>query len=81
MDRETTPPPDQTTIIFDDVHLAFEQNRVLNGVSFQLKRGETKIMLGIAGSGKSTLLKLAMGLLKPDRGRIFVLGYEVTAME
>ncbi len=78
---QTPPPDDQTTIIFDDVHLAFEQNRVLNGVSFQLKRGETKILLGIAGSGKSTLLKLAMGLLKPDRGSIWVLGYEVTAME
>jgi phospholipid/cholesterol/gamma-HCH transport system ATP-binding protein len=78
---DTTPPQDQTTIIFDDVHLAFERNRVLNGVSFQLKRGETKILLGIAGSGKSTLLKLGLGLLKPDRGRIFVLGYEVTAME
>ncbi len=78
---QTHPPDDQTTIIFDDVHLAFEQNRVLNGVSFSLKRGETKILLGIAGSGKSTLLKLAMGLLKPDRGSIWVLGYEVTAME
>lgn len=77
----TQPPSGQTTIIFDDVHLAFERNRVLNGVSFTLKRGETKILLGIAGSGKSTLLKLAMGLLKPDRGNIWVLGYEVTAME
>ncbi len=81
MGSNATPPPqDQTTIIFDDVYLAFEQNRVLNGVSFQLKRGETKILLGIAGSGKSTLLKLALGLLKPDRGRIWVLGHEVTAM-
>src|SRR5439155_14167874 len=35
---------------------------------------------GVAGSGKSTLLKLALGLLRPDSGRIVVLGEEVTAM-
>lgn len=68
------------TIVFEDVHLAFERNQVLQGISFNLRRGETKILLGIAGSGKSTILKLALGLLKPDQGRIFVLGHEVSAM-
>jgi phospholipid/cholesterol/gamma-HCH transport system ATP-binding protein len=53
---------------------------VLNGISFQLAHGETKALFGVAGSGKSTLLKLAMGLLRPDSGRIFVLGEEVTQM-
>jgi phospholipid/cholesterol/gamma-HCH transport system ATP-binding protein len=42
--------------------------------------GETKAIFGIAGSGKSTLLKLALGLIKPDSGRILVLGEEVTSM-
>jgi phospholipid/cholesterol/gamma-HCH transport system ATP-binding protein len=69
------------TIIFDDVHIAFDENEVLRGISFELRRGETKILLGIAGSGKSTLLKLALGLLKPDKGSIFVLGHEVSAMD
>ena len=69
-----------STIIFDDVHLAFESNQVLQGISFMLRKGETKVLLGIAGSGKSTILKLALGLLKPDQGRIFVLGHEVSAM-
>lgn len=69
----------ETTISFEDVYLAFERNRVLQGVSFELKRGQTKILLGIAGSGKSTILKLALGLLKPDSGRIDVLGQDVTA--
>jgi phospholipid/cholesterol/gamma-HCH transport system ATP-binding protein len=68
------------TVVFDDVHIAFERNQVLKGISFNLRRGETKILLGIAGSGKSTILKLALGLLKPDQGRIFVLGHEVSAM-
>ncbi len=67
-------------VVFDDVRIAFEGNVVLNGVSFVLKPGETKCLLGVAGSGKSTILKLALGLLKPDGGRIYVLGHEVTRM-
>ena len=67
-------------IEFDDVHLAFEENHVLRGVSFRLPFGETKALFGIAGSGKSTILKLALGLLKPDSGRIIVLGEEISAM-
>lgn len=67
-------------IVFDNVSLAFEENVVLNRVSFHLPHGETKALFGIAGSGKSTILKLAMGLLPPDSGRIFLLGQEVTRM-
>lgn len=67
-------------IEFESVSIAFEEKQVLDGISFQLVHGETKAIFGIAGSGKSTLLKLALGLLKPDSGRIFVLGEEVTAM-
>jgi len=67
-------------IVFEDVHLAFEDNHVLRGVSFQLPYGETKALFGVAGSGKSSILKLALGLLLPDSGRITVLGNDVTAM-
>jgi phospholipid/cholesterol/gamma-HCH transport system ATP-binding protein len=70
----------EQTIIFEDVHIGFDRKPVLGGVSFDLRRGETKILLGIAGSGKSTMLKLALGLMKPDSGRIFVLGEEVSAL-
>lgn len=65
-------------IEFENVQLAFEENRVLRGVSFRLPFGETKALFGVAGSGKSTILKLALGLLKPDAGRILVLGKDVT---
>lgn len=65
-------------IEFQDVHLEFEENKVLSGVSFHLPFGETKALFGVAGSGKSTILKLALGLLKPDSGRILVLGNDVT---
>src|SRR5262244_3929939 len=68
------------TIIFENVFLGFEDLMVLDGVSFELKRGETKALLGVAGSGKSTILKLCLGVIKPDRGRIYVLGHDVTTM-
>jgi phospholipid/cholesterol/gamma-HCH transport system ATP-binding protein len=78
---DSLPTPDKpTTIIFEDVSLSFEDNQVLDSVSFHLQRGETKAVLGVAGAGKTLILKLAMGLIKPDSGRIFVLGQEVTAM-
>jgi phospholipid/cholesterol/gamma-HCH transport system ATP-binding protein len=67
-------------IIFEDVSISFEDSPVLDGVSFELRRGETKVVLGVAGSGKSTILKLCLGLLQPDRGRIYVLGHDVTTM-
>jgi phospholipid/cholesterol/gamma-HCH transport system ATP-binding protein len=53
---------------------------VLNGVSFKLYKGETKIIIGASGSGKSTILKLIMGLEKPDEGNIFVHGEDITHM-
>lgn len=73
---EHSPP----TILFEDVAIEFEGKPVLDGVSFDLPQGETKCLLGIAGSGKTTILKLVLGLIKPDRGRITVLGNDVTAM-
>jgi phospholipid/cholesterol/gamma-HCH transport system ATP-binding protein len=72
--------PSGYAIEFDNVSIAFDEKVVLAGVSFQLHHGETKAVFGVAGSGKSTLLKLAIGLLRPDSGRIFVLGEEVTRM-
>src|SRR3989442_15833686 len=67
-------------VVFENVELAFERKVVLDGVSFQLTHGETKAIFGVAGSGKSTILKLALGLLKPDSGRITVLGEDITRM-
>jgi phospholipid/cholesterol/gamma-HCH transport system ATP-binding protein len=67
-------------IVFEDVHLAFDNNVVLRGVSFRLPFGETKALFGVAGSGKSTILKLALGLLPPDSGKITVLGRDVTEL-
>jgi len=66
-------------IRFEDVHMSFD-HPVLEGVSFELPRGETKVLMGVAGTGKTLILKLALGLVKPDSGHITVLGEEVTQM-
>jgi phospholipid/cholesterol/gamma-HCH transport system ATP-binding protein len=72
--------PDAPAVRFEDVSIEFEGKDVLDHISFEVKRGETRILLGPAGVGKSVLLKLADGLFKPDSGRIFVFGFEVSAM-
>jgi phospholipid/cholesterol/gamma-HCH transport system ATP-binding protein len=78
------PPPGETvhkTIIFEHVSIAFDNKVVLDDVSFELNRGETKMLLGVLGSGKSTILKLAIGLIRPDSGDIYLLGHHVNAMK
>jgi phospholipid/cholesterol/gamma-HCH transport system ATP-binding protein len=72
--------PGREAIRFENVTLAFDDKVVLDDISFRLPHGETKAIFGVAGSGKSTILKLALGLMKPDSGQIYVLGEEVTQM-
>jgi phospholipid/cholesterol/gamma-HCH transport system ATP-binding protein len=79
--RAGTPVADQpAAIVFDDVSLAFDDKVILDGVSFSLPAGHMKIVLGASGAGKSTVLRLVMGLLKPDRGSIFVDGHQIDRM-
>ena len=72
--------PERTlpAIEFRDVHLAFDDKKVLDGVSFTVRRGETKLILGRSGGGKSTTIRLILGLLKPDAGRILIDGEDIT---
>jgi phospholipid/cholesterol/gamma-HCH transport system ATP-binding protein len=67
-------------VVFESVSLAFGNKQVLNEISFSLALGETKALFGIAGAGKSTILKLTLGLVKPDAGKIYVLGNDITQM-
>nr|MDQ3745292.1 ATP-binding cassette domain-containing protein [Acidobacteriota bacterium] len=73
-DRERAIP----AIEFQDVTLSFDDRVVLDSLSFKVRRGETKIILGGSGGGKSTTIKLILGLLKPDTGRILVDGEDIT---
>jgi len=68
------------TVIFDDVSLSFAEQDVLKDLSFELEEGATKALLGVAGAGKTSILKLTLGLMRPTRGRIVVLGQEITKM-
>jgi len=68
-------------IVFDQVDLAFDEKIILRQVSFTLQTGHTKIFLGASGAGKSTILRLALGLLRPDAGRIFVNGEQIDRMK
>jgi phospholipid/cholesterol/gamma-HCH transport system ATP-binding protein len=63
---------------FRNVHLAFDDRKVLDDLSFKVMKGETKIILGASGCGKSTTIKLVLGLLKPDAGKILVDGQDIT---
>jgi phospholipid/cholesterol/gamma-HCH transport system ATP-binding protein len=73
-DRERITP----AIEFQNVTLAFDEQVILNDLSFRVQKGETKIILGGSGGGKSTTIKLILGLLKPDSGRILVDGEDIT---
>jgi phospholipid/cholesterol/gamma-HCH transport system ATP-binding protein len=63
---------------FRDVSKGFDDRPVLHHVSFAVKKGETCVIMGRSGVGKSVALKHIMGFLKPDSGRIFIDGQDVT---
>jgi phospholipid/cholesterol/gamma-HCH transport system ATP-binding protein len=65
-------------IEFKDVSKAFGEHRVLDHVSFVVDPGETCVIMGRSGVGKSVTLKHIMGFLKPDEGRVFVAGEDIT---
>jgi len=77
---QAEPLPAQLPVVvgFDDVNLAFGETPALVHLSFSMRAGETRVVLGAAGSGKTMLLKPAVGLVKPDSGHISLFGEEVT---
>ena len=68
-------------IVFDDVSLAFDEQVVLEHLSFEVPHGAMRILLGSSGAGKSLVLKLILGLLRPDSGRIFVNGRRIDDLD
>lgn len=65
-------------IEFHDVTMSYDDRVILDGVSFIVNPGETKLVMGGSGTGKSTILKLVLGLIKPDSGRILIDGEDIT---
>jgi len=71
-------PADSTILRFEDVSLHFEAIKALDHLSFEMRPGQTFVVLGAAGSGKTMLLKVAVGLVRPDSGRVTLFGQEIT---
>lgn len=69
------------TISISGLYKSFDDLQVLNGIDLNLHKSENIAVLGKSGSGKSVLLKIIVGLLKPDRGEVLVLGKKVTELE
>ncbi len=63
-----------------DLHKSFNGKEVLRGISLEIKDGETLVILGMSGTGKSVLLKHIMRLFKPDKGKIYIDGREITSL-
>src|ERR1700685_847227 len=72
--------PSEPLLAFNDVRIGFDQGDVLRGISFEVMPGETKVFLGESGSGKTLVMKLAAGLVRPDSGRIWVMGHNIGEM-
>lgn len=65
-------------IAFQDVHKAFGSNKVLQGITLEVPKGQSLVVIGGSGTGKSVLLKCVLGLVRPDQGVITVEGRDVT---
>ena len=68
-------------IAVKDLHKSFGEQKVLNGVTLSLGRGETLAVLGRSGTGKSVLLRIIIGLQKPDSGSVHIHGQEITCLD
>jgi phospholipid/cholesterol/gamma-HCH transport system ATP-binding protein len=71
----------QPYIEFCHVYKSFDDQAVLEDVSFEVKRGEMVVVLGKSGVGKSVTLKHILGFLQPDAGTVRVAGFEVPKMQ
>lgn len=70
---------DQPVILrVENIHKNYGKEKVLEDISFEVKRGETKVIIGPSGTGKSTLLRCINQLTTPDSGKVWLDGVEVT---
>lgn len=70
-------PPDNTAITLDDVWLAYDDQKVLNGLTFTAEAGQTTALVGPSGAGKSTVFNLLTRMADPDKGQVLLGGVPV----
>ena len=68
----------ESAVVFQNVFKAFGSREILRGVDIEVRKGETMVLLGGSGTGKSVSLRHMVGLLDPDRGKVFVNGQEMS---
>jgi phospholipid/cholesterol/gamma-HCH transport system ATP-binding protein len=64
-----------------DLHKSFGMQKVLDGVDLEIEKGKITVIIGKSGGGKSVLLKHLIGLIKPDKGSIWINGIEITKLK
>jgi phospholipid/cholesterol/gamma-HCH transport system ATP-binding protein len=72
--------PPEAMISLRDLRVSYGEREILHGISFDVMRGETMVILGGSGSGKSTLLRSLVGLQKPSGGEIWLRGKNIAAI-
>ncbi len=73
-------PVREPAIKLEGVSLTLGDQKILDNVSFTVQKSETKAIIGPSGAGKSTILKVILGLLKPQRGSVWVDGMDITKL-
>jgi len=74
-------PPENIVIALRNVHKSFGKNHVLKGVSLEVERGTSAVVMGGSGTGKSVLIKHVVKLLEPDEGEVWVMGQRVDQLD
>jgi phospholipid/cholesterol/gamma-HCH transport system ATP-binding protein len=81
MEKEQTIPVDAEPVIsLRDLRVSYGDREILHGIGFDVKRGETIVILGGSGSGKSTLLRTLVGLERPSSGQIWIKGRDIAVI-
>ena len=79
-DQKWAPSVGEEVVRLENVHKSFADLVVFDGIDLTFRHGETTVVLGRSGSGKSILLKHIIGIMRPDSGRVLVLGHDLTKL-
>ncbi|MCL4853500.1 MAG: ATP-binding cassette domain-containing protein [Bryobacteraceae bacterium] len=75
------PGDEQSILRFENVTVTLDEITVLDGITFEMRKSDTCVILGAAGSGKTVLLKTAIGLIKPSTGKVFLFDTDITELD